>query len=166
MRRMILEIELKPPFDEYIRQAMGQAESYNVLEMVRIDFQHGIKVGILEVTMKEGFSLEDLDLPSPAKIVSVIQEEGSTYTGMGTGISWEPDGSCLFWLFPRPPSDESETVTVDARMWINYSAEFRVVVRYEKTLREDGEIAWLIPEGGAVVTPLPALETPEDAQLT
>ena len=80
MRRMILEIELKPPFDEYIRQAMGQAESYNVLEMVRIDFQHGIKVGILEVTMKEGYSLEDLDLPSPAKIVSVIQEEGSTYT--------------------------------------------------------------------------------------
>ncbi len=80
MRRMVIEIGLKPPFDEYLEQALGHVESYNVLEMVRIDFQHGIKVGIMEVTMKDGYTIKDLDLPPPAKVVSVIQEDGNTYT--------------------------------------------------------------------------------------
>jgi predicted DNA binding protein len=77
---MVIEIELKPPFDEYLEQALGNVESYNVIEMVRIDFQHGIKVGIMEVTMKEGFTIDDLELPPPAKVVSVLQRDGNTST--------------------------------------------------------------------------------------
>ena len=80
MRKMILELGLNPPFDQMLEQALHNVESYSIIELVRLDFQHGIKVGIMEVTMGEGHSIEDLDLPPPAEVVSVIQSSGNTYT--------------------------------------------------------------------------------------
>ncbi len=80
MRKMILELGLNPPFDELVKQALHNVESYTIIEMVRIDFQHGIKVGIMDVTMREGYSIDDLQLPPPAEIVSVIQSSGNSYT--------------------------------------------------------------------------------------
>ena len=80
MRKLILELVLKPPFSQMLEQAMANVESYTLVEMVKIDFEHGIKVGILEVTMKEGLTIEDLTLPPPARVVSVIQSSGRRYT--------------------------------------------------------------------------------------
>jgi len=80
MRKMVLELELKSPFKEMFEQATINVESYNLLELVRLDFEHGVKVGVMEVNMKDGFTIEDLALPPPAHVVSVIQAEGRTYT--------------------------------------------------------------------------------------
>ena len=80
MRKMILELGLNPPFDQMLEQALHNVESYTIIELVRLDFQHGIKVGIMEVTMREGHSIDDLDLPPPADVVSIIQSSGNTYT--------------------------------------------------------------------------------------
>jgi hypothetical protein len=80
MRKMILELEPRPPFSEMVEQVLRNVESYTILEMVRIDFQHGVKVGVMEVNMKEGFTIGDLTLPPPARVVSVVQESGRTYT--------------------------------------------------------------------------------------
>ena len=80
MRKMILELGLRPPFDKMLERALSNVESYTILEMVRIDFHRGIKVGIMEVTMREGFTIEDLTMPPPARVVSVIQSSGQTHT--------------------------------------------------------------------------------------
>ena len=80
MRKMTVELALKPPFSEMQEQVLKQAESYTIIEMVRIDFQHGIKVGVMEVVMREGHTIDDLELPPPAKVVSVIQSSGNRYT--------------------------------------------------------------------------------------
>jgi predicted DNA binding protein len=80
MRKMVLELELKSPFKEMFEQATTTVESYNLIELVRLDFERGVKVGIMEVNMKEGFTIDDLNLPPPAEVVSVIQGSGRTYT--------------------------------------------------------------------------------------
>ncbi len=80
MRKMILEMELKPPLSDMVGEAFQNMEYYRLVELVRIDFQHGVKVGVLEVKMKEGHTIEDLTMPPPARIVSVVQESGRTYT--------------------------------------------------------------------------------------
>jgi predicted DNA binding protein len=80
MRKMVIELELNPPFDKMVEQALHNVVSYVIIELVRIDFHQGIKVGIMEVTMKEGHSIDDLTLPPPAQVVSVIQSSGDTYT--------------------------------------------------------------------------------------
>ena len=77
---MILEMGLRPPLDKMLEQALHNVESYTILELVRIDFHRGIKVGVMEVTMREGFAIEDLTLPPPAQVVSVIQSSGQTHT--------------------------------------------------------------------------------------
>ncbi len=80
MRKMIITIDLKPPLDKMLEQALHNVESYTILELVRLDFHQGIKVGVMEVTMKEGFTIEDLTLPPPARVVSVIQSAGQVHT--------------------------------------------------------------------------------------
>jgi hypothetical protein len=80
MRKMIINMGLKPPLDKMLEQALHNVESYTILELVRLDFHQGIKVGIMEVTMKDGFSIEDLTLPPPARVVSVIQSVGQIHT--------------------------------------------------------------------------------------
>lgn len=82
MRKIVLELEPKPPFDGMLKEALHNVESYVILDLVRLDFQHGIKVGVMEVTMKEGYTIDDLTLPPPAQLVSVVQQSGRTYTGI------------------------------------------------------------------------------------
>ncbi len=80
MRKMVLELELIEPFKGMFEQATSTVEGYNLIELVRLDFEKGVKVGVMEVTMKEGFTIEDLALPPPAHVVSVIQGSERTYT--------------------------------------------------------------------------------------
>lgn len=80
MRKMILELSLKPPLSDMVGEAFQNMEYYRLVELVRIDFQHGVKVGVLEVRMREGYTIEDLTLPPPARMVSVVQSRGRTYT--------------------------------------------------------------------------------------
>jgi hypothetical protein len=80
MRKMILELSLKPPFSDMVEQALHNVASYTIVEMVRIDFQHGVKVGVMEVNMREGYTIDDLTLPPPARVVSVVQGSGRTWT--------------------------------------------------------------------------------------
>ena len=80
MRKMILELSLKPPLSDMVGEAFQNMEYYRLVEVVRIDFQHGGKVGVLEVRMREGYTIEDLTLPPPARMVSVVQSRGRTYT--------------------------------------------------------------------------------------
>jgi len=82
MRKLVLELVPKPPFDGMLEQALHNVESYVILDLVRIDFQHGLKVGVMEVTMREGYTIDDLTLPPPAQLVSVVQRSGRTYTGI------------------------------------------------------------------------------------
>jgi len=82
MRKIVLELEPKPPFDGMLKEALHNVESYVILDLVRLDFQHGVKVGVMEVTMKEGYTIDDLTLPPPAQLVSVVQQSGRTYTGI------------------------------------------------------------------------------------
>jgi len=80
MRKMVIELTLGPPFDQYLRAVFERVVNYEILGLLKIDFQHGVKVGVMEVTMKEGFTIEDITLPPPAELVSVLQHDGATCT--------------------------------------------------------------------------------------
>jgi predicted DNA binding protein len=119
MRKMILELELKPPFSVMAEQVLHNVESYTIIEMVRIDFHHGIKVGIMEVQMREGFSIDDLQLPPPARVVSVIQSSGDSHTCVVQvqapkemlGLFREFDLD-LIWATPMGVSQDTLTMSV------------------------------------------------------
>jgi len=119
MRKMVIELGLNPPFSELMEKALYNVTSYTIIEMVRIDFQHGIKVGIIEVNMREGYTIEDLQLPPPAEVVSIIQESGQVYTCvvqgqapkemLGTFQEFDLD---LIWGTPMGFSGDTLTLSV------------------------------------------------------
>jgi predicted DNA binding protein len=77
---MVIELALGPPFDEYLRNVFERVDNYEILGLLKIDFHQGVKVGIMEVKMKEGFGIDDISLPPPAELITVLQSEGDTYT--------------------------------------------------------------------------------------
>ena len=82
MRKMIIEFTPAPFFQEMLDRMYEHVESYNLLELIKIDFEHGLKAGVIEVTMREGHTLDDLELPAPAELVSILHHEGRTYTAI------------------------------------------------------------------------------------
>jgi predicted DNA binding protein len=79
MRKIV--IEFSP--DSTIRKVQGNMfesmESIELLELLRIDFQKGIKLGLMQITVKDGFVLEDVDLPDNIELSNVIKSEGNKY---------------------------------------------------------------------------------------
>ena len=54
-------------------------ESMELVELLRLDFQKGIKLGLMQITVKDGFVLEDVDLPDNVEISNVLKSEGNKY---------------------------------------------------------------------------------------
>ncbi len=80
MRKIVIEFAS----DARIRKVQGNMfefiESIELLELLRLDFQKGIKLGLMLITIKEGYVLEDVELPDNIEIANVLKSEGSKYT--------------------------------------------------------------------------------------
>ncbi|MDY6966088.1 MAG: helix-turn-helix domain-containing protein [Halobacteriota archaeon] len=50
------------------------------LEVLRLDFEQGVKLVVVLYKMKEGLSLEDIDLPMGVEILNVLKVEEDNYT--------------------------------------------------------------------------------------
>lgn len=54
-------------------------EYMELLQMLRVDFDRGIKIGIGRYRLKEGCALEDLHLPMGSEILEVLNVNGNDY---------------------------------------------------------------------------------------
>lgn len=80
MRTVTLEIE---PFDS-IKEEMAEifaiVRSYEILETLKTDYQEGICIEIMELTLKEGVSIHDLRTMGNIEILSVLKSIGNKHT--------------------------------------------------------------------------------------
>ena len=63
-----------------VKSTEGESSGGGLLAQMRR--KHGLKAGVIEVTMREGHTLDDLELPAPAELVSILHHEGRTYTAI------------------------------------------------------------------------------------
>jgi predicted DNA binding protein len=91
MRKMTLELE---PY-EMIRQEMGPMfkiiHSFEVLETMKIDWEEAIRVDLIECTLREGQSIDDVKEIGDMEILSVLKSEGDKHTCLAKYT--EPDES-------------------------------------------------------------------------
>ncbi len=80
MRKLILEIDPNERVRRIQRPIFEQMESYNVLEVLRIDFEEGVKIGLMECHTKGDIPIEDVQFPDMIEILSVLKSEGSKHT--------------------------------------------------------------------------------------
>jgi len=58
---------------------LDKTESIELIELIKLDFEQGIKMGIAALNMKEGYTIEDIDLPEFMEMLSVLKKEGNRY---------------------------------------------------------------------------------------
>lgn len=77
-------MELKPyPLIKDMQKIMFEKiDSIRLLELLKLDFEHGLKVGLIELSLKGGYTLEDVELPENVKLVDILKVEGGKYTGI------------------------------------------------------------------------------------
>lgn len=79
MRKVVIEFEP----DKRIRQLQGKMletiESMELIELLRLDFEKGIKIGLLDIKVKKGFGLDDVELPENVEKVDVLESGENKY---------------------------------------------------------------------------------------
>jgi hypothetical protein len=75
-----MEFEMDPKYKPFSQEMFETLEAIELLELLRLDFEKGIKVGLADFTLKEGFGLEDVKFPDNSEIVGVLKTEGNKYT--------------------------------------------------------------------------------------
>lgn len=82
MRRLVIRLRPHKEYFEPFEDMLSNFESFKLLELVKIDFERGQKVGVVEVVIKEGIRLQDIDLPPGYEILGILKEEGRKYVLM------------------------------------------------------------------------------------
>ncbi len=80
MRKVTVEISLSPEMKKAGAPILDSIESIRVIEVLKIDFERGIKAFVAELEIKEGFSIDDFKMQDRMEILKVLKTEGNKYT--------------------------------------------------------------------------------------
>jgi predicted DNA binding protein len=80
MRTLTLEIEPFEMVKEEFAETFAHIRSYEILETLKMDYQAGICIEIMEFTLKEGASIHDLRTVGNMEILSVLKSVDSKHT--------------------------------------------------------------------------------------
>lgn len=60
--------------------AFDKVHSYEILEALKIDYEEGVCIDLIECTLKEGISIHDLEFLGKMEILNVLKSEGNKHT--------------------------------------------------------------------------------------
>jgi predicted DNA binding protein len=80
MRKLTLEFELNEMAREGLKPIFDYVHSYEILEMLKIDYEEGICVDLVEFHLKEGLANDDLKYIGKMEILSILKSEGNKHT--------------------------------------------------------------------------------------
>ena len=80
MRKVIIELKTNPQFRQAQRGIFDSIESIDGLELFRVDFKGGETLMLTDFKMKQGYTLDDAEIPPEAKILTVLEVKDDTYT--------------------------------------------------------------------------------------
>jgi len=80
MRTLTLEIEPFEMVKEEMAEIFALVRSYSILETLKMDYQEGICIEILEFTLKEGVSIHDIRTLGNMEILSVLKSIDNKHT--------------------------------------------------------------------------------------
>lgn len=80
MRTLTLELEPFETVKEEMAETFAQIRSYSILETLKMDYQEGICIEIMELILKEGASIHDIRTVGNMEILSVLKSIDSKHT--------------------------------------------------------------------------------------
>jgi predicted DNA binding protein len=116
MRKLILELEPNEMIREVQKPIFENIYSYEVLEMLKIDWEEGIKIDLIECVTKGDRPIQDVKTIGPMEILNVLKSEGNKHICLVKYL--EPDSTKdlvkefnldLIWTTPMFFSEKKQT---------------------------------------------------------
>lgn len=79
MRKLIVEVELNPQIREAFSFFLEKLESIELLELIKVDFKQGTKLAIAAVTVKDGFTVQNIWDNEFIEMLTVLSQEKNRY---------------------------------------------------------------------------------------
>jgi predicted DNA binding protein len=80
MRKLTIEMEPDLEFVENLKKEFLKIESYEILEALKINYEEGICVDLIEVTTRPGITIDDVKSIDKMEIINVIKSSGNKHT--------------------------------------------------------------------------------------
>jgi predicted DNA binding protein len=80
MRKLTIEMEPDKLFTEAMSSVFLKVHSYEILETLKISYDEGICVDLIEVVLKPGITIQDVKSIDKMEIISVIRSDGNKHT--------------------------------------------------------------------------------------
>ncbi|UCE37457.1 MAG: helix-turn-helix domain-containing protein [Thermoplasmata archaeon] len=80
MRKLILEIEPNENWAKLLSPIFENFHRFELLEMMRIDYEEGVKIGLMECHTKRNIPIHEAKIPDNVEILSVLKSENRKHT--------------------------------------------------------------------------------------
>jgi predicted DNA binding protein len=91
MRKLTIEMEPDEMFSDVMKPVFQKIDSYEILEALKISYEEGICVDLIQVTLKPGITINDVKSIDKMEIISVIKSEGNKHTCLAKYFETEED---------------------------------------------------------------------------
>ena len=119
MRKLIVELKVNEAILKNLNFILDKVESIELVELIKLDFEQRYKMGIATLTMKEGYTIDDIDIPDFMEMLTVLKQEGDRYIVlskvkflkkfMGIAKKFNLD---IIWDTPSIFTKDKETISV------------------------------------------------------
>ena len=101
MRKVILEISPFEHVREEEKETFRHIESYQVLQVIKIDYAGGMFVDVIECITKEGENIEEIEMIGQMEVLNVLRSKGNKHICLVEGhrVQAELDMD-LIWTTP------------------------------------------------------------------
>ena len=117
MRKLTLEVEPNEATREAQKSMFKDIQSYEILESLKIDYEEGICVDLIEFHLKDGVSIHDIKSIGNMEILSVLKSAGNMHTCLIK--YYEPEDSKelfkefdLDLIYTKPSIISNEKITI------------------------------------------------------
>lgn len=80
MRKVTVKLKL----NAFVKRAYGKlydsVEKLELVELIKLDYSKGFKMGIAKLHLKKGLTIDDVKLPKNSRIVDLFHSEGNVHT--------------------------------------------------------------------------------------
>jgi predicted DNA binding protein len=80
MRKMTIEAEPFEETKEFLRPAFEHIHSYEILETLKIDYQKGLCIDLIDFHLKDDVSIHDLKHIDKMEVLSILRSNGAKHT--------------------------------------------------------------------------------------
>ena len=139
MRKITIEFILKGEDMENLKWMLKDIHSYSILDSLKIDWDKAMCVDLIEVILKEGMSIDELEAIGHMKILNVLKSEGDKHICLAKHIEPETTKD-NFQMFDLDLIPATPTIVSEEKCTASFIGENENLKKFLEIMKLDVEI--------------------------